>query len=81
MLKCEKCGKNKVYVTSDLVNAWCQNGCGFYTHMDGVLIYIGQDESLRYCVKQDGHIKSRKVRKEGNTEFIEEERLVEIENV
>ena len=78
MLNCEICKKRKVYVCSDNMNAWCQNGCGNYFHEEGILIYIGKF-NCDYLVREDGSIRNVKRIEKGNKVIIEEERLVKIE--
>jgi len=78
MLNCEVCKKNRVYVCSDRINAWCQNKCGNYFHDEGFLIYIGKI-GFDYPIREDGTIiKIKRTEKENKT-IIEEERLIHLE--
>ena len=79
--KCEKCNRNKVYLCSDKRNAHCILGCGYYAHLEGVFIYLGNDPGLQYAFKTDGSIKRIKRKEFGNITQIEEKRLREIEAV
>lgn len=81
MEKCEKCGKNSIYIASDRINAWCRFGCGsyFYDNETKSLIYLAKDIG-QYPVTQSGKIRKLTIHSQGNTTITEEERLVEIEN-
>ncbi len=78
MLKCEVCNKNRIYVCSDGMNAWCQKGCGNYFHEDGGLIFLGKI-GCDYPIRDDGTVIKVTRIENGNKTTIEEERLVEIE--
>lgn len=80
MLKCPKCNKNKLYVCSDNINAWCNNGCGYFAVFQNNIFYIGKEEFYRYCVKQDGSFKKIIITHIENKEIVETERLIDIEN-
>jgi hypothetical protein len=80
MLKCEKCGKSKVYLSSDGRNAWCQDGCGNYAHLEGELIFLGQFPGRpQTIVRPEGKLSLYRIRQQGNLTITEEEHLVELE--
>jgi hypothetical protein len=80
-MKCPNCKKSSgFYICSDSRNAWCRYCDSYYAHFDGILLYLGNDERLRNCVREDLSIVKVTRKVLDNKTIIEEERLFELEN-